>query len=124
MRGAPPFRCSLMPPECPGIRLSFRTVPEDRNDPPARAVVEELDAVDAPREGLGVRGRVQGLVGAEHVDDVAEAVLTASDLALEEAVALEARAGTRAARRRSGVRFAWSCRCSSGVRCNVGRAGK
>src|SRR5690606_16187049 len=93
--------CWEPPTRCAALRRSTRAdvpfrnpvvfplaVPEDRDDPPARSVVEELDAVDAPGERLGIRGRAQGLVGAEHVGDVAEAVLASADLALEEAVAL------------------------------------
>src|SRR5688572_31774498 len=70
-------------------------VPEDRDDPPAGAVVQELDAVDAARERLRIRLRVLRVIRAEHVRDVAEALHAAPDLALEETALLQHRPARR-----------------------------
>src|SRR2546423_13643613 len=45
-------------------------LPEDADDPPALAVVHQLDAVDAARERLRVVGLVAALVPAPGVGDV------------------------------------------------------
>src|SRR5690606_14532479 len=68
-------------------------LPEDRDHPPAAAIIPELDAVDAPHEGLRVVGGPARLVGREDLDHVAELVGPTADLPLEEAVLLETRAG-------------------------------
>src|SRR5690606_34195534 len=68
-------------------------LPEDRDHAPAAAIVRELDAVDAPHEGLRVVGGPARLVGREDLDHVAELVGPTADLPLEEAVLLETRAG-------------------------------
>src|SRR3954471_19626353 len=62
-------------------------VPLRIGDPPARAVVEELDRVHAPRDHRTVL-RVARLVRAVNVRRLAEAMSDSVDLALEEAVGL------------------------------------
>ena len=49
--------------------------------------MEQLDAVDAAGEGLGVREAVQAFVGGPDVDDAAKPLAAAGDLALMEAFA-------------------------------------
>src|SRR6476661_2328149 len=68
-------------------------VPEDADDPPASAVVKELDGVDAAGEGL-VGGSGAGLVAAEDLGDVSELFDTIDDRVFEEAVGLEIAACT------------------------------
>jgi len=60
-------------------------VPEDADDPPAFAVVEELDAVDAAREGC-FAGGVAGFVAAEDLRDVAVGFDAVDDRAFEETI--------------------------------------
>src|SRR6266436_2499820 len=60
-------------------------VPEDADDPPTLAVVEELEAVDAARERR-FAGDVAGLVATEDLGDVPERFNTIDDRILEEAV--------------------------------------
>jgi len=67
-------------------------VPEDAEDPPTRAVVEELNAVDAADEGL-VAGGVARFVAAEDLGDVAEAFDAVDDGGFKEAVGGEIFAG-------------------------------
>src|SRR4029453_4200430 len=69
-------------------------IPEDRHDPPPRAGVHELNAVDAAGERLRVLLGATRLVGAERVRDGAERFRLAADLALEEPVLLEHRPGS------------------------------
>src|SRR5262245_11184548 len=69
-------------------------IPEDRHDPPPRAVVHELEAVDAAGERLRIFLRATRFVRAERVRDVSERVRLAADLAFEEAILFEVRAGT------------------------------
>src|SRR5262249_30893906 len=69
-------------------------VPRDREHPPAVAVVEELDAVDAADEGL-LAGRACELVRGEDVRDVSEDELAARDFDLEEGILLEHRRAGR-----------------------------
>src|ERR1043165_7261418 len=52
-------------------RLRRLGLPEDADDPPAFAVVHELNAVDTAREGLWVVRFVAALIRAPGVDDVA-----------------------------------------------------
>jgi len=73
------------------IRALF--VPEDANDPPALAVVEELKAVDAAREGRFAEG-VAGFVAAEDLGDVAEGFDAAVDGRFEKTVLEEVCAAT------------------------------
>src|SRR5678815_1591628 len=74
--------------------VGSRGIPEDRHDPPPRAVVHELDAVDAAGERLRILLGVARFVGAEELRDVSERIRLAADLAFEEAILLEVRAGT------------------------------
>jgi hypothetical protein len=60
-------------------------VPEDVDDPPTLAIVEELKAVDATREGR-FAGVVVGFVAAEDLSDVAEGLDTAIDGRFEKTV--------------------------------------
>src|SRR5260370_7768911 len=70
-------------------------IPEDADDPPAGAVVEELDAVDASGEGLFV-GSSAGFVAAEDLGYVAEFLDAIRDGTLVERVRFEvAAAATR-----------------------------
>src|SRR5688500_19735045 len=66
-------------------------VPEDRDDPPAGAIVQELNAVDAARERLRIRLRGLRVIRAEYVRDVAEPLRSAPDLAFEETTLLQHR---------------------------------
>ena len=59
-------------------------LPVDRHDPPAPAVVHELDAIDAALEGFGVVRLMARLIRAEDVRDVTELLGAARALALEE----------------------------------------
>src|ERR1017187_4070291 len=68
-------------------------VPVDRHHPPARAIIEQLDAVDPAGERLLVGGRVPRLVRAEGLRDVAVGLRGSRDLLLEEPRLLEPRAG-------------------------------
>src|SRR5437588_11756179 len=68
-------------------------LPEDADDPPALAVVHQLDAVDAAREGLRVVGLVAALIRAPGVDDVAVGLDAARDLPFVEALLGEKFAG-------------------------------
>src|SRR2546423_6245466 len=70
-------------------RLRRLGLPEDADDPPALAVVHQLDAVDAAREGLRVVGLVATFVCAPGVDDVAVGFDAARDLLLVEALSGE-----------------------------------
>src|SRR5580765_707464 len=58
-------------------------VPNRRRDPPALAVPEKLDAVDAARQDRAVR-LLPRLVRREHVGNVAESLRDAVDLTLVE----------------------------------------
>jgi len=60
-------------------------VPEDADDPPALAVVENLKAVDAAREGRFAEG-VAGFVAAEDLSNVAEGFDAAVDGRFEKTV--------------------------------------
>ena len=64
-------------------------LPVDADHPPAGAVVEQLDAVDPPHEGRGVRQAAHGLIGRPDVDDASEPFGAAGDLTLVEALADE-----------------------------------
>src|ERR1035437_1767090 len=66
-------------------------VPVDRHHPPARAVVEQLDAVDPARERFRVASHMPRLVRAERLRDVAVGLRGPRDLFLEEPGLLEAR---------------------------------
>ena len=44
-------------------------LPEESHDPPTSAIVQQLNAVDAARQRLGIVGRVARLVGAPDVGD-------------------------------------------------------
>src|SRR6266849_5989169 len=68
-------------------------VPEDADDPPAAAVVEKLDAVDASGERLFATS-VAGFVTAQDVDDIAEFFDAIDDGTLEKGMSLEVAAGT------------------------------
>src|SRR5437762_14072284 len=84
----------LTPQICLGDRVAGSlAVPVDGHDVPARAVVEELNAVDTPSERLGVTGRSLRFVRAEDLGDGAEAVDRAADLVLEESILGQRRAG-------------------------------
>src|SRR6266481_6766617 len=63
-------------------------VPEDADDPPAGAVVEKLDAVDAAGEGLFV-GSGAGCVAAEDLGDAGEFLDAVGDGAFVESVRFE-----------------------------------
>ena len=52
-----------------GMAFIF-SFPVDAEHPPPLAVIEELNAVDAAREGLGVIFGVAGFVGAPYMSDV------------------------------------------------------
>jgi len=65
-------------------------VPQDAQDPPAGAVVEELDAIDAAGEGLFVRS-VAGFVAAEDLRDVTEFLDPVDDGGFEKAMCIEVR---------------------------------
>src|ERR1700674_3262119 len=67
-------------------------VPEDAEDVPAGAVVEELNAVDAAGEGF-FGGGVAGFVAAEDLRDIAEFINVIDDGGFEEAVFGEVAAG-------------------------------
>jgi hypothetical protein len=67
-------------------------LPEHIHHPPALVLPQQLDAVDAAHEGLGVIWAVAGFVAAEGVGDVAEALAAAGDFGLEEALLQEVRA--------------------------------
>src|SRR6185503_15472139 len=71
-------------------------LPVHGHNPPSRAVVQQLNAVDTARERLGVVGLATRFIRAEPVRDGAEGLAGPRDLALEEAVALQI--GTRRAR--------------------------
>lgn len=60
-------------------------VPQDADDPPALAVVEELKAVDAACEG-GFASVVAGFVAAEDLSDIAKSLDAAADGRFEETV--------------------------------------
>src|SRR4029077_8479533 len=68
-------------------------LPHDCDDPPARAVVVKLKAIDAACEGLFVLGIVTRFVGAEDLHDVAVALGFAGSFALDETVLIEVGAG-------------------------------
>ncbi len=63
--------------------------PEDRHDPPARAVVHQLDRVDPARKRLRIARQPPRLVGAERVGNPAVFLGHPVDLDLMEAVGLE-----------------------------------
>src|SRR5688572_11826206 len=63
--------------------------PGDAQHPPALAVVEQLDRVDAAEERLFVRQLLARLESGEYVRDVAEAVHGPGDLLLVGSFALE-----------------------------------
>src|SRR5437867_1319379 len=69
-------------------------VPEDADDPPAFAIVGQLDAVNAAGEGR-FTGGVAGFVAAEDLGDVAKRLDAADDRALEKAMLCEIAAGAR-----------------------------
>src|SRR5207245_38273 len=69
-------------------RLGRFALPVNRYDPPAFAVVEQLNAVDSAREWLA-RLLVAGLVGAEHLGNVAVLFHTSGDFALEKSFFVE-----------------------------------
>ena len=50
--------------------LLVLSLPEDRHNPPALAVVHQLDAVDATLKRLGVVWRVSRFIGAKDVRDL------------------------------------------------------
>src|SRR5437899_1418939 len=56
------------------LQLGRFGLPGQREDPPAVAVKEQLKTLDAADKGLGVAGSVAGLVGAENLRDLAEAL--------------------------------------------------
>ena len=64
--------------------------PVDGHDPPAGAVVQQLEGVDAAGEGFRIRLQPARLVGAERVRDDPVLLGDAVDLDLVEAVLLEA----------------------------------
>src|SRR5882672_8468497 len=69
-------------------------VPEDADNPPALAIVGQLDAVDAAGEGR-LTGGAAGFVAAEDVGDVAKRLDAADDRTLEKTVLCEIAAGAR-----------------------------
>jgi len=68
-------------------------VPEDADDPPTLAVVEELKAIDSAREGR-FAGVVAGLVTAEDLRDIAKGFDAAMDGRFEKTVFEEVSAAT------------------------------
>src|ERR1700722_2946760 len=72
------------------VRALF--VPQDADDPPAFAVVEKLEAVDAARERR-FAGGVTRFVAAENLGDVAEGLHAIDDGTFEEAGFEEVAAG-------------------------------
>lgn len=68
-------------------------VPEDADDPPALAVIEELNAVDAAREGR-FAGVVARFIAAEDLRDVAEGFDAAVNGRFEKTVLEEVSAAT------------------------------
>ena len=48
------------------------SVPEDIHDPVARAIIQQLKAVDASGEGFGIVGVVSRFVGAPDLNNIAE----------------------------------------------------
>src|SRR5882724_10342411 len=69
-------------------------VPEDGDDPPAFAIVGQLDAVNATGEGR-FTGGATGFVATEDVGDVAKRLDTAHDRAFEKTVLCEIAARAR-----------------------------
>src|SRR6266850_469603 len=69
-------------------------VPEDADDPPALAIVDQLETVDAAGEGR-LTGSAAGLVAAEDVGNVAKRLDAADDRTLEKAMLSEIAAGAR-----------------------------
>src|ERR1700678_431449 len=62
-------------------------VSKDVNDPVAIAVLEKLEAIDAPGKGGWFVGVMAGVVGAPDLDDIAKLLSLVVDRVFEEAVA-------------------------------------
>src|SRR5437879_9741268 len=63
-------------------------VPQNAHDPPAVAVIEQLNAVDAAGEGR-LSGSVPGFMAAKNLRDVSKGLNGTHDGALEEGVLVE-----------------------------------
>src|SRR5260370_6677962 len=70
-------------------------LPVDRQNPPALAVVEKLNAVDSAHEWFRIVRVVARLVGAPHVRDLTKLLNTTRDFLFVESIFLENRVSSR-----------------------------